>query len=245
MADPASHLPLRPKVFHVLLTLSGGAQHGYGLKKSILDRTAGTIDLDPGGLYRLVARLEEDGWIEPAPPPHGTADDPRRRYYQLTELGVEVVPVDSATAALKDADIVTTITTSPTPVFAGNQLDKAKAVHINALGAHYPWVREVDEDVVLNSRVIVDEWEQGLREQGELLIPMEQKRIDTSHVAGDLGAVVSGQVTGRGPNDRWTLFLSGGTGIEDVAVATKLYEAARAQGVGTTFEFNQPYEFEL
>ena len=161
------------------------------------------------------------------------------------ELGVEVVPVDSAAAALKDADIVTTITTSPTPVFAGNQLDKAKAVHINALGAHYPWVREVDEDVVLNSRVIVDEWEQGLREQGELLIPMEQKLIDTSHVAGDLGAVVSGQVVGRGPNDRWTLFLSGGTGIEDVAVATKLYEAAKAQGVGTTFEFNQPYEFAL
>jgi ornithine cyclodeaminase/alanine dehydrogenase-like protein (mu-crystallin family) len=43
----------------------------------------------------------------------------------------------------------------------------------------------------------------------------------------------------------WTLFLSGGTGVEDVAVATRIYELAKKTGIGTEFEFNQPYEFEL
>ena len=43
----------------------------------------------------------------------------------------------------------------------------------------------------------------------------------------------------------WTLFLSGGTGVEDVAVAARLYQKALQKGVGTEFQFNQPYVYEL
>jgi ornithine cyclodeaminase/alanine dehydrogenase-like protein (mu-crystallin family) len=56
-----------------------------------------------------------------------------------------------------------------------------------------------------------------------------------------LAEVVAGQVSGRDPDTKWTLFLSGGTGIEDTAVTTRLYKLAREKGVGTEFEFNQPY----
>ncbi len=160
------------------------------------------------------------------------------------ELGIDVIPVTSPEEALDDADIVTTITTSPEPVFAGASLPD-KPLHINALGAHYPWVREVDEQVVLHSRIIVDEWRQGLRENGEIVIPMEAGLIDESHIAGDLGAIVAGKIPAREADTCWTLFLSGGTGIEDVAVARRLYDKALASGIGTHFEFNQPYEFEL
>jgi DNA-binding PadR family transcriptional regulator len=95
VADPQHSLPLRPKVFHVLLALSGQAQHGYGLKKSIRDRTSGTVDLDPGGLYRLISRLEDDGLIELAPSPEGSEDDPRRRYYALTAFGQDVLRAEA------------------------------------------------------------------------------------------------------------------------------------------------------
>ena len=95
MPDHPPHAPLRPKVFHVLLALSQQTLHGYGLKKSILDRTEGMVDLDPGGLYRLVARLEEDGLIEPAPSPEGQPDDPRRRYYALTPLGGDLLRAEA------------------------------------------------------------------------------------------------------------------------------------------------------
>ena len=160
------------------------------------------------------------------------------------ELGIEVIPAESPDAALRDADIVTTITTSPSPVFAGTALPD-KPLHINALGAHYPWVREVDEHVVVNSRVFVDEWQQGLKENGEIMIPMEAGLIDESHIIGDLGALVAGTTAGRVSDINWTLFLSGGTGVEDVAVATRLYEKAKQCGIGTEFQFNQPYEYEL
>lgn len=86
--DVTSLLPLKPRVFHLLLALSHGPQHGYGVKKAIKERTDGTLDLDPGGLYRLVARLEEDGLVTDADPPESEASsDSRRRYYALTPLG--------------------------------------------------------------------------------------------------------------------------------------------------------------
>ncbi|MCY4537383.1 MAG: ornithine cyclodeaminase family protein [Chloroflexi bacterium] len=172
--------------------------------------------------------------------------DKRRAFCQeiSAELGIEVIPVDSPQAALRDADIVTTITTSPTPVFNGVDLPD-KPVHINALGAHYPWVREVDDHTVLNSRIVVDEWQQGLAENGELRIPMSAGLIDESQVAGDLGALVAGRIPARESDTRWTLFLSGGTGVEDLSVARRLYDVAIERGIGTQFAFNQPYEFEL
>jgi len=160
------------------------------------------------------------------------------------ELGIEIAPVETPKAALTDADIVTTITTSPVPVFDGACLPD-KPLHINAMGAHYPWVREVDEFTVVNSRVFVDEMEQGWGEEGEIIMPLEAGLIDKTHIVGDLGALVAGALPARLDDTRWTLFLSGGTGIEDVAVAKRLVQKAVARGIGTEFEFNQPYAYEL
>ncbi len=160
------------------------------------------------------------------------------------ELGIDVAPVDSPAEALSGADIVTTITTSPEPVFAGAALPD-KPLHINGLGAHYPWVREIDAHTVLNSRVFVDVLKQGISENGEIVIPMEEGLIDESHVVGDLGALVTGAMPAREPASKWTLFLSGGAGVDDIAVATRLYERALERGIGAEFDFNQPYKFEL
>ncbi|MDE2750282.1 MAG: ornithine cyclodeaminase family protein [Chloroflexota bacterium] len=160
------------------------------------------------------------------------------------ELGTEVVPVNSPAEALRDADIVTAITTSPDPVFAGVDLPD-KPLHINGLGAHYPWVREIDTHTVVNSRVFVDVYEQGISENGEIVIPMQAGLIDDSHVVGDLGALAVAAVRARLPDTKWTLFLSGGTGVDDIAVAMHLYKRALERGIGTIFEFNLPYQFEI
>ncbi len=160
------------------------------------------------------------------------------------ELGIEIVPAESPAAALRDADIVTAITTSPSPVFNGADLPD-KPLHINGLGAHYPFVRELDSHTIVNSRVFVDVLAQGISENGELVIPLEQGLIEASHVIGDLGDLAAERTPGRLSDSRWTLFLSGGTGIDDAAVARRIYEVALERGVGTDFEFNQAYEFEL
>ena len=92
-ADPAGPLP--PHTFHVLLVLNDGPAHGYGIKKEVQERTGGDIDLDAGGLYRMIARMEEQGWVEPAPAPE-SADDARRKYYALTSTGRRVLAEEAA-----------------------------------------------------------------------------------------------------------------------------------------------------
>ncbi len=108
MPDPASFLPLKPLVFHALLALREEDLHGYGIKKSVAGRSGGAIDVEPGTLYRLMARLLKQGLLEesdrrPAP----EADDGRRRYYRITGLGRQVLAAEAARMAdlLSDASV--------------------------------------------------------------------------------------------------------------------------------------------
>ena len=81
-------LPLPLPQFHMLLELSEGERHGYALKRAILQRTAGKINLGSGALYGSIDKLLSLGLIEESeerPDPH--LDDERRRYYRITSLG--------------------------------------------------------------------------------------------------------------------------------------------------------------
>jgi DNA-binding PadR family transcriptional regulator len=86
--DVQKFLPLKTQWFHIMLSLAGGEQHGYGLMQDVLDRTDGKVRLWPATLYGSIKRLIEAELIEesderPAP----ELDDARRRYYRLTALG--------------------------------------------------------------------------------------------------------------------------------------------------------------
>jgi DNA-binding PadR family transcriptional regulator len=81
-------LPLKPQWFHIMLSLAGDEQHGYGIMQEVLQRTTGKVRLWPATLYGSIKRLIEADLIEessarPAP----EFDDARRRYYRLTPLG--------------------------------------------------------------------------------------------------------------------------------------------------------------
>ena len=90
--DPESYLPLKPGTFLVLLVLATEELHGYGIKKEVARRSEGRIDMEPGMLYRLMARLVDQGLIvETDRRPLPDQDDERRRYYSITPLGGEVV----------------------------------------------------------------------------------------------------------------------------------------------------------
>jgi DNA-binding PadR family transcriptional regulator len=88
-------LPLPPHMFLVLLVLNGGPAHGYGIKKAVAERSRGTVDLDAGGLYRLIARLEERGWVSSIPGDGDPAGDSRRKYYGLTPTGREILAAEA------------------------------------------------------------------------------------------------------------------------------------------------------
>lgn len=145
-------------------------------------------------------------------------------------LGIEVTAATSVQAAVQDADVVTTITTSPTPVLMGSWLPEG--VHCNVMGQHAPTAREVDTGAVLGARVIVDAVAQALNEKGELLLPMAEGVITQSHIAGELGAVLAGQCQGRRDARERTMFCSGGTAFEYMGLCGMLLEKAAAAGMG-------------
>jgi DNA-binding PadR family transcriptional regulator len=90
--DYHKFIPLKPQWFHIMLSLAGGEQHGYGIMQEVLQRTTGKVRLWPATLYGSIKRLIEADLIEesderPAP----ELDDARRRYYRLTALGSGVL----------------------------------------------------------------------------------------------------------------------------------------------------------
>src|SRR5271155_2616311 len=93
--DTQGFIPLKPQWFHILLSLAGGEQHGYGIMQEVLQRTTGKVRLWPATLYGSIKRMIEAELIEesderPAP----ELDDARRRYYRLTELGRGVLDAE-------------------------------------------------------------------------------------------------------------------------------------------------------
>jgi len=85
-------LPLKTQWFHILLSLAGEEQHGYGIMQEVLQRTTGKVRLWPATLYGSIKRLIEAGLIEESSHrPSPELDDARRRYYRLTPLGRSVL----------------------------------------------------------------------------------------------------------------------------------------------------------
>jgi DNA-binding PadR family transcriptional regulator len=89
-------LPLPLPIFHMLLSLTAGERHGYALKREILERTKGKLNLAAGALYGSINKMLDQGLIEESddrPDPH--LDDERRRYYRITPLGKRAVEAEA------------------------------------------------------------------------------------------------------------------------------------------------------
>jgi DNA-binding PadR family transcriptional regulator len=93
LEDLKPFLPLSPAALHILLCLSAEPCHGYGIMREVDRQSDGQYQLGPGTLYDNLQKLMNSGLVAEARRP--TADeDPRRRYYRLTELGRRVLEAD-------------------------------------------------------------------------------------------------------------------------------------------------------
>jgi ornithine cyclodeaminase/alanine dehydrogenase-like protein (mu-crystallin family) len=150
-------------------------------------------------------------------------------------IPANVVVVDSPKEALAGADVVATATTSPSPIFDGDDL--SPGVHINGVGSHAPKARELDTKTVVRSKIVCDAVAACLVEAGDLLMPIEEGALIKSDIHGGLAEVISGQLPGRESSKEITLFKSVGLAFEDAATALETYWKAEAMGLGTQFQF--------
>jgi ornithine cyclodeaminase/alanine dehydrogenase-like protein (mu-crystallin family) len=165
-------------------------------------------------------------------------DEARRNAFakEMTrETGVDASPVAAAEDAVREADVVITMTTARDPVLHGAWL--MPGAHVNAAGVNWASRREVDDETVERSAVVaVDDLDQARIEAGDLILPAAVGRFEWER-AVELGAIIAGNAPGRTSAEAITLFKSVGVALEDVAVAGAVYARAKERGLGAELAF--------
>jgi alanine dehydrogenase len=151
--------------------------------------------------------------------------------------GIPFVRANSAEEAVRMADVLTLATSSKEPIIDGDWLKPG--CHINGIGAHSPSMREIDEKTVLKARIVADYTDACLAEAGEFIIPMNEGKWSKDMIAGDLGAVITGNVKGRTSHYEITIFKSVGLAIQDISTALAVFRLAKEKGIGIEFNFTK------
>ena len=141
----------------------------------------------------------------------------------------------SAQEALRDADVVVTVTSAREPVLRREWLKPG--AHLNAVGASSPQNREIDTATVAASALFCDSRESLRNEAGEFRLAVAEGLITgDEHVRAELGEVLAGTAAGRRDAGELTMFRSLGLAVEDLAAAQCAVAMAAQQGIGTEVE---------
>ena len=145
-------------------------------------------------------------------------------------LGISVKAAEKEKS--KECDIVVTATGAASPVVTFDDLGKG-ALYINFGGyeCSYDTVSKADKR-------FVDNWQAVKHRNTSAIAKMVNEGVmDEAEMNGELGAVITGAVSGRTSDDEIIYFNCVGMGIEDVAIATRVYRKALAEHKGTLLKY--------
>jgi len=145
--------------------------------------------------------------------------------------GIPVKVHDSAEDAVREADIVCTLTPSPAPILKFRWLKLG--AHVNAVGSCNPLQQELDEECVTRGALFCDTKEgclQGVTRTGDLVIPIEKGALSPDTIV-EVGEAMSKNWSRSNP-DQITVFKSVGFAVEDLCSAVALYEKAKREPPG-------------
>ncbi len=137
------------------------------------------------------------------------------------ETGVPVRAMLDVDSAVAGADIICTVTSACEPILKGDQI--TPGIHLNIVGSSGPEPVEIDEALVAKSRFFVDHVEHVRAHGAEYLRAVAKGAIAEDHIAGEIGAVLSG-APGRRSREEVTIYKSLGHAVQDLAAAAWLYE---------------------
>ena len=146
------------------------------------------------------------------------------------ETGVDVIPVESCEEAVKGQDIVITATSARESVLQGAWL--AAGSHVNLVGSNYLTKTETDVELFRRAALVtVDSKEQAKLEAGDFVAALNVGVLKWSDIL-EFAPLLVGRYPGRESPEAITVFKSLGLGVQDVALAVKLVDLARKQGMG-------------
>jgi 2,3-diaminopropionate biosynthesis protein SbnB len=143
-------------------------------------------------------------------------------------LSMNVQAADSAEAAVRDADIVVTVTVADEPIVKDAWMKPGS--YFAAVGSY----QEEEFAVVQNSdKVVVDGLEHVLHRETPVIALMVARGMIEEQDIVELGAIVCGEAPGRETPDERIFFSPIGMGTEDVCVCYRVHQAAVEKGVGS------------
>ncbi|AYN04078.1 MULTISPECIES: ornithine cyclodeaminase family protein [unclassified Flavobacterium] len=123
---------------------------------------------------------------------------------------------------VQEVDIISSATLSPVPLIFGKWLKAGQ--HLDLVGAYKKDMREADDVAILRSSVFLDTYQGGLKESGDILIPLTNGIITRESIKADLFELCSNKKLGRTSDTEITFFKSVGHALEDLVAAAYFYK---------------------
>ncbi|NLM06169.1 MAG: ornithine cyclodeaminase family protein [Tissierellia bacterium] len=145
-----------------------------------------------------------------------------------------ITPVETSDEAVENADVITLVTSSTSPVFDASKVKNGAT--ISAVGSYQYHMQEVDPEIFKRtSKIYFDSTEAVLSESGDILKPLEDGILKEKDFTGEIGQVIMGNLVARESEDEIILFKTVGIGTQDLATAKAIYDKAQKLGVGTVW----------
>ena len=150
-------------------------------------------------------------------------------------LGVPVTPFAEAEDAVRDAEIICTVSAASEPILRSAWV--ADGAHVNVVGSSRAGPREIDDALVVRARIIADHRQGVLLQGAEFLHAKAGALVDDDHIRAEIGDVMSGAAVGRTSPDEVTIYKSLGAIVQDLACGWLVYSRARQHGLGAANSF--------
>lgn len=150
-----------------------------------------------------------------------------REVTAIQKLNMDVQAASDRLATIESGDILVTATTATEPIIHGAEIKKV--VYVAHLGDN-----EVDEELILRAdKVVIDDWETDKHRMGDTMAYMfRDGKIDDSRIDASVSDLVAGRKSGRDNDDQLTYTCNVGLGLYDVAIAARVYQYAKGNGIG-------------
>lgn len=134
---------------------------------------------------------------------------------------IRVEAVTEYRSLVSEVAIISCATLSKLPLVFG--CDLVPGQHIDLVGAYKKDMREADDEAVQKARVFVDTFQGGLKESGDIVLPLSTGVLQREEVLADLFELSGKGHQGRETTAEITLFKSVGHALEDVSAAAYYY----------------------
>jgi len=150
------------------------------------------------------------------------------------ETAANVTAVRELEEAVKASDVI--ITCTPSKQFFLNEAWVRPGTFIAAVGADSEDKQELEPALLSRSKLVADIVEQAAT-IGELHHSIDLGLMTKNDVYGELGEIVARRKSGRSSPDEIIIFDSTGMALQDVIVASAVYEKAVGNGLGQLIDF--------